>query len=113
MTRRLQVIGALILLAGLLTAAPARAQDPQAFVAALGNQAIQVLGPSYSSIILVLALLSWTYLARIVRAQVLSIKEKEFIEAARASGASTNRIMVRHIFFSFIFGTDMFCIAWE
>jgi phospholipid transport system substrate-binding protein len=48
MTRRVQVIGAFILLAGLLTAAPAGAQDAQAFVAALGNQAIQVLGPSVS-----------------------------------------------------------------
>jgi phospholipid transport system substrate-binding protein len=48
MTRRLQLIGTLILLAGLLPAAPAGAQDAQAFVAALGNQAIQVLGPSVS-----------------------------------------------------------------
>ena len=48
MTRRVQLIGTLIVAAGLLTAAPARAQDAQAFVAALGNQAIQVLGPSVS-----------------------------------------------------------------
>jgi len=48
MTRRFQVIGALIVLTGLLAAAPAGAQDAQAFVAQLGNQAIQVLGPSVS-----------------------------------------------------------------
>jgi phospholipid transport system substrate-binding protein len=48
MTRRFQVIGALILLTGLLAAAPAGAQDAQSFVASLGNQAIQVLGPSVS-----------------------------------------------------------------
>ena len=36
---------------------------------------------------------SWMYMARIVRAQVLSLKEKEFVEAARASGASTTRIL--------------------
>ena len=44
-----------------------------------------------------LAFLSWMYVARIVRAQVLSLKEKEFVEAARASGASTTRILLRHI----------------
>ena len=48
MTRRFQVIGALIVLTGLLAAAPADAQDAKAFVAQLGNQAIQVLGPSVS-----------------------------------------------------------------
>jgi peptide/nickel transport system permease protein len=37
------------------------------------------------------------YIARVVRGQVLSIKEKEFVEAARASGASGPRIIVRHI----------------
>ena len=59
--------------------------------------AIQHFGHGQWPIILVLAGLSWTYLARVVRAQVLSIKEKEFVEAARASGASTWRILVQHI----------------
>jgi peptide/nickel transport system permease protein len=59
--------------------------------------AIQILGQSYTSIILVLAALSWMAVARVVRSQVLSLKEKEFVEAARASGASTTRILVRHI----------------
>jgi peptide/nickel transport system permease protein len=49
------------------------------------------------AMILVLAFLSWTYIARIVRGQVLSLKEKEFVEAARASGASSRRIITRHI----------------
>ena len=44
-----------------------------------------------------LALLGWTYIARVVRGQVLSLKEKEFVEAARASGASSWRIIIRHI----------------
>ena len=39
----------------------------------------------------------WMYIARVVRGQVLSLKEKEFVEAARASGASPPRIIVRHI----------------
>ena len=49
------------------------------------------------AMIAVLAFLSWTYIARIVRGQVLSVKEKEFIEAARASGGSSSRIIFRHI----------------
>ncbi len=44
-----------------------------------------------------LSFLFWMYVARVVRGQVLSLKEKEFIEAARASGASGSRIIVRHI----------------
>jgi peptide/nickel transport system permease protein len=49
------------------------------------------------AMIVVLAFLGWTYIARIVRGQVLSLKEKEYIEAARASGASSMRIIFRHI----------------
>jgi peptide/nickel transport system permease protein len=48
-------------------------------------------------IIVILALVGWTYIARVVRGQVLSLKEKEFVEAARAAGASNTRIIVRHI----------------
>ena len=58
---------------------------------------ISIFGQNCTSIIVVLAALSWMYVARIVRAQVLSLKEKEFVEAARASGASTTRILMRHI----------------
>ncbi len=46
---------------------------------------------------LVLALLQWTYIARVVRGQFLSLREKEFVEAARALGASDKRIMFRHL----------------
>lgn len=59
--------------------------------------AVEKFGHGETSIILVLAALSWTYLARVVRAQVLSLKEKEFVEAARASGASATRILLQHI----------------
>lgn len=48
-------------------------------------------------IALILALLFWTFLARVVRGSFLSLKEKEFVEAARAIGASDIRIMVRHL----------------
>ena len=46
---------------------------------------------------LVLALLQWTYIARVVRGTFLSLREKEFVEAARALGASDTRIMFRHL----------------
>jgi oligopeptide transport system permease protein len=49
-------------------------------------------------IFVALAVVSWVGLARLVRGQVLSLKEKEFIEAARATGVPTKRIMVRHLF---------------
>ena len=46
---------------------------------------------------LILALLFWTGLARVVRGVFLSLREKEFVEAARAAGASDRRIIFRHI----------------
>jgi peptide/nickel transport system permease protein len=58
---------------------------------------LKKFGGSENTIILVLSFLFWMYVARVVRGQVLSLKEKEFIEAARASGASSTRIVVRHI----------------
>jgi peptide/nickel transport system permease protein len=54
-------------------------------------------GGSPAVLILILAALFWTYVARVVRGLVLSLKEKEFVEAARASGASNARIVIRHI----------------
>ena len=44
-----------------------------------------------------LSIVSWVGLARLVRGQVLSLKEKEFVEAARMIGASNSRIMLRHL----------------
>ncbi|HXN58794.1 MAG TPA: ABC transporter permease, partial [Candidatus Angelobacter sp.] len=45
----------------------------------------------------VIALFYWTAVARIVRGQVLSLREKEFIEAARSGGGRPSRILLRHI----------------
>lgn len=59
--------------------------------------ALQRFRGSDWGIILTLAGLGWMGIARIVRAQVLSLKEKEFVEAARALGASPVRIIFRHI----------------
>jgi len=59
--------------------------------------ALKKFGRDDLTIILVLAGLFWMYVARVVRGQVLSLKEKEFVEAARASGASSTRIVARHL----------------
>jgi peptide/nickel transport system permease protein len=53
--------------------------------------------PGTGVVIFVIAATSWTYMARIVRGQTLSLGEREFIEAARAAGASGPRIIVREI----------------
>ena len=52
---------------------------------------------SVAPIILVIGILSWMGVTRLVRAAFLSLKEKEFVEAARASGATNRRIMLRHL----------------
>lgn len=56
-----------------------------------------VLGPSLFNVILVISVLSWPPVARVVRSQVLSLKEYPHIEAARAFGAGSARIIFRHI----------------
>jgi peptide/nickel transport system permease protein len=48
-------------------------------------------------IIFLIALVNWTYIARIVRGLVLSLREQEFVQAARSQGASDARIMLREI----------------
>ncbi|MDY0908530.1 ABC transporter permease [Microbacterium sp. CFBP9034] len=58
---------------------------------------VQGLGPSPTTIVFALTALGWTYIARVVRAQVLSLREKDFIEAARGIGASNLRIIVSHL----------------
>ncbi len=59
---------------------------------------ISVWGRGLWKIILVIGILGWTYTARLVRSQVLSIKERHFVLRARAIGAGSRRIIIRHIF---------------
>jgi peptide/nickel transport system permease protein len=56
-----------------------------------------IMGPSLFNVMFALSLIGWTSYARVVRGAVLSVKEREFVEAARSLGASDNRIMLRHI----------------
>ncbi len=59
---------------------------------------VAFLGPGLLNLILALSIGGWVGYARLVRAQVLAVREREFVEAARAIGASDLRIFVRHIF---------------
>src|ERR671927_243529 len=63
----------------------------------LDNITLGFLGKGVVTLILVLGFFGWFYPARIVRAQVLSLREKEFIEAARMVGASDARIVRSHL----------------
>jgi len=56
-----------------------------------------VISPSVWNLILLIAVIHWTGFARVVRSSVLSIRERPFIEAARAVGASKFRVIMRHI----------------
>ena len=56
-----------------------------------------LIQPGLPVVIMVIAVINWTYIARIVRGQVLSLREKEFVEAARSLGASDRRIIVREV----------------
>ncbi|HUG37003.1 MAG TPA: ABC transporter permease [Candidatus Limnocylindrales bacterium] len=58
---------------------------------------VAVLGPSLNNIILVLGLTGWERYARVVRAEVLALREKDFVEAARAMGVGSFRILWRHL----------------
>ena len=58
---------------------------------------VAFLGPSLGNLVLALALAGWVNYARLVRAQVMSVKEREFVQAARSLGATDLRLMVRHI----------------
>ncbi len=59
---------------------------------------IAVWGRGLWKVVLVIGLLGWTYTARLVRSQVLSIKERPYVLRARSIGASALRILTRHIF---------------
>jgi len=58
---------------------------------------VAFMGPGLGNVILALAISGWVGYARLVRAQVMAVKEREFVEAARALGATDLRIMTRHI----------------
>ena len=58
---------------------------------------VAFLGPGLFNLILALSISGWVGYARLVRGQVMAVKEREFVEAARALGASDLRVILRHI----------------
>ena len=58
---------------------------------------VAFMGPGLLNVILALSISGWVNYARLVRAQVMSVKQREFIEAARSLGASNARVLLRHI----------------
>jgi peptide/nickel transport system permease protein len=73
-----------------------------------------ILGPSLFVIALVIALVTWPGTARVVRAQVLSLKERPYVERARALGANHRQIIARHILpnvFPLIFANTILVVA--
>lgn len=58
---------------------------------------IALFGPGIDRLVLVLGFTSWSLLARVIRSEVLSLREREFVEAARADGASHLRIVTREL----------------
>jgi peptide/nickel transport system permease protein len=56
-----------------------------------------VLGPSLRNVLIALSLLGWVGYARLARAQVMKVREMEFIESARASGSTPVRILLSHV----------------
>ncbi len=58
---------------------------------------IAILEPNIFNIMAVIGITSWMGIARLIRAEILSLKEREFVQAARAVGASHSRILFRHL----------------
>lgn len=58
---------------------------------------VAILGPNLRNLILVMAITAWMIYARVVRGITLSMRSQEFVQSARASGASDARILIRHL----------------
>jgi peptide/nickel transport system permease protein/oligopeptide transport system permease protein len=58
---------------------------------------ISVMGPGVTSLVVAIGILGWTTIARVFRSSILTVKENEYVDAARAMGANSGRILIRHI----------------
>jgi peptide/nickel transport system permease protein len=67
---------------------------PRFFLAVI---VIALFGPGLDRLVLLLALTSWPWIARVVRAEVLSLTQREFVEAARSLGAGRTRVLLREV----------------
>ena len=65
------------------------------FIVAIALAAM--VGPSMTNLIFIIAILEWTKIARIVRAEILSLKNRDYIKAARSLGLGNIRIIIKHV----------------
>jgi oligopeptide transport system permease protein len=87
----------LVVLLLAVTLKPLLSSFAEANRASLMGRLVIVMGPGIIAIFMSFALLYWTTLARIVRAQILQLKRQEYVIAARALGASGRRIVLKHL----------------
>lgn len=59
---------------------------------------LAVIGPGIQNVFIAIGILGWPSIARVFRSAILSVKENDYVDAARAMGASNARIIIRHIF---------------
>jgi len=75
---------------------------------------VAVLGPGLPNVIITLSVTGWTLYARLVRGQTMTVKTRDFVQAARASGAGDTRIVLRHVLpnvFSPVIVVAVFAVA--
>lgn len=63
----------------------------------LALMVLAIFGPSINNLIVLLGITSWTMLARVLRAESLSVRQREFVGASQSVGASEVRVLVRHV----------------
>jgi len=75
---------------------------------------VAVLGPGLPNVIITLSVTGWTLYARLVRGQTMTVKTRDFVQAARANGAGDTRIVLRHVLpnvFSPVIVVAVFAVA--
>jgi peptide/nickel transport system permease protein len=75
---------------------------------------VAVLGPGLPNVIITLSVTGWTLYARLVRGQTMTVKTRDFVQAARANGAGDARIVLRHVLpnvFSPVIVVAVFAVA--
>jgi len=66
---------------------------------------VAVIGPSLRSVMIALSVVSWPSYARLIRGDILQVREEDYIEASRGIGASSGRVIIRHVLPNAIFPT--------
>lgn len=66
---------------------------------------VAVIGPSLRSVMIALSIVSWPSYARLIRGDILQVREEDYIEASRGIGASSGRVIIRHVLPNAIYPT--------